>query len=130
MPRENSLSLYNDSNEGVYNMTQEEALNYLKMYAYGYVSDGERYTAHSFDLTKETSDILIKMCDNYINGGCHRKRSKPPKVGKQYYAGMYSDYSKNYYTCANCDCGLRASSQWKDKYCPNCGVKIDWTAIK
>lgn len=113
-------------------MTQEEALSFLKMYAYGYVSDGKQHIAHSFDLTKETSDILIKMCESYINGGTkgsQRKRSKPPKVGKQYYAGMYSDYSQNYYTCSNCDCGLRANSQWKDRYCPNCGVKIDWSAF-
>ena len=48
-------------------MTQEEALNYLKMYAYGYTLDGEYHTAHSFDLTKETSDILMKMCENYIH---------------------------------------------------------------
>lgn len=114
-------------------MTQKEALNYLKMYAYGYTLDGKHYTAHSFDLTKETSDILIKMCEGYMNEGTkgsQRKGSKPPKVTEQYYAGMFSDYSKNYYTCSNCDCLLRVNNQWKDKYCPNCGVKIDWTAIK
>lgn len=36
-------------------------------------------------------------------------------------------YPKDLYECPLCECGLRANARWKDTYCPNCGVKIDWS---
>ena len=36
-------------------------------------------------------------------------------------------YPKDLYECSLCGCGLRANKSWKDTYCPNCGVKIDWS---
>ena len=39
-------------------------------------------------------------------------------------------YPKDLYECPLCECGLRANARWKDTYCPNCGVKIDWGDTK
>ena len=39
-------------------------------------------------------------------------------------------YPKDLYECSLCGCGLRANKSWKDTYCPNCGVKIDWSDIE
>ena len=36
-------------------------------------------------------------------------------------------YPSGQYECPNCEFGLRASKEWQDKYCCNCGQAIDWS---
>ena len=55
-----------------------------------------------------------------INAVFERFIPKKPKI--------YNNvYPKDLYECPNCQCGLRANATWKDTYCCNCGLKIDWS---
>lgn len=39
-------------------------------------------------------------------------------------------YPPNQHECPVCGCGLRVNEKWKDKYCCNCGLFLDWSEIK
>ena len=55
-----------------------------------------------------------------LSNALEKQIPKKPKI--------YNDiYPKDLYECSLCGCGLRANASWKDTYCPNCGVKIDWS---
>ena len=55
-----------------------------------------------------------------VKSALEKQIPKKPKI--------YNDiYPKDLYECPECRCGLRANATWKDKYCCNCGLKIDWS---
>lgn len=56
-------------------MKIEQALGWLNRYANGFTEDNERYSPHSFDLSKDTSDTLInfiksKLAEEVGQGDC------------------------------------------------------------
>ena len=58
----------------------------------------------------------IELCKKALE----KQIAKKPKI--------YNNiYPKDLYECPLCECGLRANSNYKDNYCPKCGVKIDWS---
>ena len=41
----------------------------------------------------------------------------------------YRIYPHPIYSCPVCDCNLAFSGYWRAKYCPECGLGIDWTGF-
>ena len=86
-------------------MTPQEALNLLNN-----VEFAEKYQG------KDLYTDMLLMCKSALE----KQIPKKPKI--------YNNvYPKDLYECPDCQCGLRSNATWKDTYCCNCGLKIDWS---
>ena len=99
-------------------MTKEEALARLRDYAHGfYKGSKNRIPPHSFDLNRETTDIL--------------EDALLKQIPKAYV--MDVDTAR----CPECNAVLEKQSMVGDnvlfheffEYCPNCGQSIDWKGL-
>ena len=77
------------------------------------------------DVKRIRENPTAEDCDNkelarMIDLAIEKQIPKKPKI--------YNNvYPKDLYECPDCQCGLRANASWKDKYCCNCGLKLDWS---
>ena len=96
-------------------MTKEKALDHLRDYAHGfYLGSTDRIPPHSFDLTRETTDVL--------------EEALLKQIKKKYV--MDVDTAR----CPDCNAVLEKQSMIGDnilchdfyEHCPHCGQAIDW----
>lgn len=74
---------------------------------------------HDMAVSNGIDDVFV-LDKKQILSALEKQIPKKPKI--------YNNvYPKDLYECPDCQCGLRSNATWKDTYCCNCGLKIDWS---